>query len=148
MLLKFMRTIVVSLVVALSATAFADEVWDTNAGQFVYQDDVGPVAVWTYGTKDDPGVIYINGLAKVYKNRGSYDGYWAKFSAQTKCKTSRIGYDGNMTYYWGRFQLHFVDKDFPSRWVADWSYCNAAPQPMRVMGVPVIVEVDGKAGER
>lgn len=140
MLLKFIRPIALLMLIVFNPPAFADEVWDTNAGEFVYQDDVGPVAVWTYGTKDDPGVIYINGLAKVYKNRGSYDGYWAKFNAQTKCKTSRIGYDGKMTYYWGKFQLHFVDKDFPSRWVADWSYCNADPETTRIMGNPIVSE--------
>lgn len=140
MSMKFLKTIVVSSLLVCGATASADEVWDTNAGQFVYQDEVGPVAVWTYGTKDDPGVIYINGLAQVFENRGSYDGYWAKFESKKKCRTARLGYDGKMTYYWGRFQLHFVDKAFPSRWLANWSYCNAGPENVRIMGKPVVAE--------
>lgn len=146
MSMKSLKTIVASSLFVLSTASTAGEVWDTNIGEFIYQDEVGPVAVWTYGTDEDPSVIYINGLAQVSKNRGSYDGYWAKFKAPTKCRTSRLGYDGKMTYYWGRFQVHFVDKDAPGRWVANWSYCNAGWKKGKIMAAPVVAKEKKQAG--
>ena len=62
--------------------AVADEVWDSNVGRIVYTDEIGPTAVFSYHSDHEPGVIYILGLAKVYQNRGLYEGYWAKNKAK------------------------------------------------------------------
>lgn len=115
----------------------ADEVWDTNTGKIVYDSDQGSTAVWTYKTEDSPGIIYILGLAKVYTNRTRYDGYWAQNTSKQKCNSERLGLDGKMTSYWGRFQIRFIDKDFPSRWEALWSYCDGSAQATKIVATPV-----------
>ncbi|WP_020395392.1 hypothetical protein [Thiolinea disciformis] len=117
--------------------AWSDEVWDTKSGRVVYEDEIGPTAVWTYGSADNPGVIYLLGLAKVYENRASYTGYWAKNQSKKACDTQRPGIQGKMTSYWGRFNVKFLDKNFPSRWEATWSYCDDADEAEKLMATPV-----------
>lgn len=119
----------------------ADEVWNSNVGQIIYAEDIGPTTVFTYGTEQDPGVIYIVGLAKVYEGRGTYDGYWAKNHAKVACKTLRPGINGAMTPFWGRFQIRFLDANFPSRWEGAWTYCDdLKPQPVKIMATPLVAE--------
>lgn len=136
---KTIKSLIAGIVLATtSASLQADEVWNTNVGEFVYADEIGPTAVWTFGTKENPGEVYILGLSKVYSNRGTYDGYWTRTDSRVKCRTQRMGPNQKMTYFWGNFQIHFVDKDFPSRWVARWSFCNAGPQEMIIKAEPVV----------
>ncbi|HPQ94062.1 MAG: hypothetical protein KDI44_14785 [Thiothrix sp.] len=129
--------LVVTLMLAGNITV-ADEIWDSNSGRIVYEAEMGPTAVWTYGTPQEPGVIYLLGLAKVYENRGSYTGYWAKNNAREKCDTVRPGIQGQMTPYWGRFNVTFLDKNFPSHWEATWSYCDREDQPLKIKAKPVL----------
>ena len=131
---------IVGLVALLAGTgqAMADEVWDTNVGRVIYADEIGPTAVFAYGPKEDPGVIYLVGLAKVYQNRGTYDGYWAKDKSKVECTTARPGIYGKMTRYWGRMQVKFIDKDFPSRWEAIWSYCDSEKQETKIEAKPQV----------
>lgn len=117
-------------------TVNADEVWNTNTGKVVYESEQGSTAIWTYGSGAEAGIIYILGLAKVYKNRGRYDGYWAQKTSKQKCDSERLGLNGEMTPYWGRFQIRFIDKNFPSRWEAVWSYCDGAAQATKIVGAP------------
>ena len=133
-----LKTLAVAALLGLSTVAVADEIWDTNSGRVVYEAEMGPTAVWTYGSQQEPGVIYILGLAKVYENRGSYAGYWAKDTAKQACETERPGIQGRMTKYWGRFNVRFIDKNFPSRWEATWSYCDGEDQEMKVTATPVV----------
>ena len=63
-----------ALLASLSVVAQADEVWESNSGRIVYEAEMGPTAVWSYGTQQEPGVIFVLGLAKVYSNRASYHG--------------------------------------------------------------------------
>lgn len=135
-----MKTVVALTLLAASCItlpAWADEVWDTKSGRVVYEAEMGPTAVWTYGSQDNPGVIYLLGLAKVYENRGSYTGYWAKNQAKKACDTQRPGVQGKMTSYWGRFNVKFLDKNFPSRWEATWSYCDDADEAEKLSATPV-----------
>jgi hypothetical protein len=118
----------------------ADEVWNTNTGKMVYDSDQGSTAVWTYGEKEQAGVIYILGLARVYQNRTRYDGYWAQKTAKQKCNSERIGLNGKLTPYWGRLQIRFIDKDFPSRWEALWSYCDQPAQANKIIGTPITAQ--------
>lgn len=118
--------------------AVADEVWNSNVGRIVYADEVGPTAVFAYGSAEDPGVIYILGLAKVYQNRGTYDGYWAENKAKVECTTERPGIFGKMTKYWGRYQIKFLDKGFPSRWEAIWSYCDGETEKVKISATPAV----------
>ena len=120
--------------------AVADEVWNTNVGRIVYADEIGPTAVFAYGSAEDPGVIYIVGLAKVYQNRGTYDGYWAENNAKVECTTERPGIYGKMTKYWGRYQIKFLDKGFPAGWEATWSYCDGAAEKLKIEATPAVGE--------
>lgn len=119
-------------------TVQADEVWDSNSGRIVYEAEMGPTAMWSYGTQQEPGVIYVLGLAKVYSNRASYPGYWAKNTSKKPCDTQRPGINGQMTAHWGRFNVKFLDKDFPSRWEATWSYCDGPDESLKVEAKPVV----------
>ncbi len=133
-----LKTLGLAVALFSPVMAAADEVWDTNSGRVVYEAEMGPTAVWSYGSAQEPGVIYVLGLAKVYENRGSYAGYWAKNTAKQACDTQRPGIDGKMTPYWGRFDVKFLDKDFPSRWEATWSYCDGADEALKVAATPVV----------
>lgn len=121
-------------------SAVADEIWNSNVGRIVYADEIGPTAVFAYGPQEDPGVVYVLGLAKVYQNRGTYDGYWAKDKAKVECKTERPGIYGKMTKYWGRFQVKFLDANFPARWEAVWSYCDNEAEKLKIEATPAVGE--------
>ena len=134
----FKTTLLTLMLMLLTSTTQADEVWNTNTGKMTYASDQGATAVWTYGDKEQAGIIYILGLAKVYNNRTRYDGYWAQQTSKQKCPSERIGLNGELTAYWGRFQIRFIDKAFPSRWEALWSYCDGQAQPTKIIGTPLV----------
>ncbi|MEO1207939.1 MAG: hypothetical protein AAFX78_00205 [Cyanobacteria bacterium J06638_20] len=105
-------------------SAWADEVWSTEEYDVIYQEDRGRTSVWTYGTD---GMVFIDGLAGIYRDRGSYSGYWVQATSSLRCDTYREGADGEPTYHWGHFEVTFIDPDFPSRWQADISLCDGDP---------------------
>ena len=121
---------------AVSQTSVADEVWDSSYGKVVYEADIGKIALWNYDNKGTLGLIYIDNLAGVYSNRGSYKGYWIQETSDVKCKTQRMMKD-KPTFYWGKFHITFLDPSFPSRWQAKWSYCDKAPKE-NWDGTPVV----------
>lgn len=105
--------------------ALADERWTTEEYDVVYEEDRNNTAIWSYG--DNGGTIFIDGLAGVYEGRESYSGYWVQDSSSLRCDTYREGADGEPTYNWGRFEIAFLDPDFPSRWEAQIGLCDRAP---------------------
>ena len=105
--------------------ALADERWTTEEYDVVYEEDRNRTAIWSYG--DNGGTIFIDGLAGVSQGRESYSGYWVQDSSSVRCDTYREGADGEPTYYWGRFEIDFLDPDFPSRWQAQLGLCDRAP---------------------
>ncbi|MEM9807161.1 MAG: hypothetical protein AAF959_17995 [Cyanobacteria bacterium P01_D01_bin.56] len=121
----------ISLAAVLLMGAFAppavlaDEVWSTEEYDVVYQDERNRTAIWTYG--DGVGTIFIDGLAGVYTNRGSYTGYWVQETSSLECDTFREDANGEPTYHWGRFEIDFIDPDFPSRWEAMIGLCDLEP---------------------
>ncbi len=114
----------VLLGLAASNAVVADEVWDSTKGKVVYELDIGPTAIWSYRTENYVGLIHLAGLAGIYTNRGSYEGYWVQNDSIKECATERPTQNGETTKHWGRFHVRFIDKDFPSRWEAKWGYCN------------------------
>ena len=104
--------------------AQADETWSTEEYDVVYQEDRNQTAIWTYG---EDGVIFIDGLAGVYTERGTYKGYWVQETSSRRCDTFREGADGEPTYHWGGIEIEFIDPDFPSRWQAQISLCDQDP---------------------
>ena len=138
MIKQLVSAVGLASVLAFSGQVAADEVWESNVGRIVYADEIGPTAVFAYGPAEDPGVIYLLGLSKVYQNRGTYDGYWAKEKSKVECSTERPGIFGKMTRYWGRIQMKFVDKNFPARWEAIWSYCENPKESMVIKATPQV----------
>ncbi len=124
---KTIASLLFSLALVISFNSFADEVWNSSHGKVIYSEDSGTTALWRYN--DDGrygGIIYIENLAGVYSDRGSYTGYWAQDQGDVICETERDGINGRRTKYWGRFHIDFIDKDFPSRWQARWGNCKDA----------------------
>jgi hypothetical protein len=119
----------------LSPFAAADEVWASTYGKVVYESDSGTTAVWNYVRLGIPGVIYIDNLAGVTQGRGFYQGYWVQPKSGVKCKTARKMRDKS-SYYWGNFQIEFLDPNFPSRWRAIWNYCEKKPTTETWSGTP------------
>ena len=113
--------------------ALADEVWSTEEYDVIYQQDRNRTAIWSYGSS---GIVFIDGLAGVYTNRGSYTGYWAQDSSSMRCDTYREGKNGEPTYHWGRFEITFIDSEFPSRWHAHIGLCELEPT-IFLNGTPV-----------
>lgn len=113
--------------------ALADEVWTTEEYEVIYQEDRDRTAIWSYG---DDGLIFIDGLAGVYNDRGSYMGYWVQDSSSVRCDTYREGAEGEPTYHWGRFEVTFIDPDFSSRWHAHIGLCDREPT-IFLNGTPV-----------
>ncbi len=132
--MKFKPLITALFLLASSPDLLADEVWNSTYGQVVYAQEVGKTAVWTYTMQGTKGMIYINDLAGVYQGRGAYKGYWVQASSGVKCKSSKL-MEGVASFYWGRFEIKFVDPDFPSRWQAKWSYCEK-PAKNLWQGIP------------
>ena len=116
-----------------SQRALADEVWTTEEYDVIYQEDRNRTAIWSYG---DNGLVFIDGLAGVYTDRGSYTGYWVQDSSSLRCDTYREGADGEPAYHWGRFEITFIDPDFPSRWQANIGLCDLEPT-IGLNGTPV-----------
>ncbi|MEO0771355.1 MAG: hypothetical protein AAFY72_18365, partial [Cyanobacteria bacterium J06649_4] len=110
----------------LPAKAVADEVWTTEEYDVVYEDERDRTAIWSYN--DGAGTIFIDGLAGVYTGRESYNGYWVQETSSLRCDTFREGADGEPTYHWGRFEITFMDPDFPSRWHAHFGLCDQEPR--------------------
>ncbi|MCL2925200.1 MAG: hypothetical protein MGF17_11455 [Trichodesmium sp. MAG_R04] len=106
--------------------AYGDEMWKTEEYKVIYLKDRERTAVWDYG--DGLGYIFIDGLGGKFKNRGSYNGYWVQKSSSRRCDTYREGMNGKPSYYWGRFEIKFIDPDFPSRWQAKFGLCDQNPE--------------------
>ena len=122
--------------VFIAQGALADEVWTTEEYDVVYQEDRNETAIWSFG---ENGLIFIDGLAGVYTDRGSYSGYWTQDSSSVRCDTYREGADGEPTYHWGRFEITFIDPDFPSRWHAHFGLCDREAT-IPINGTPVLGE--------
>jgi len=113
--------------------AYADYVWSTEEYDVVYQEDRSRTAIWTYG---EGGVIFIDGLADTYMDLEMYGGYWVQETSSLRCDTYREGVDGEPTYYWGRFEVTFIDAEFPARWEAKFGLCDREPV-IPLTGTPV-----------
>lgn len=148
MKVSVLKALGVAALITTGGHVLADEVWNSNVGRIVYADEIGPTAVFAYGPAEDPGVVYILGLAKVYQNRGTYDGYWAKNKSKVECTTERPGIYGNMTRYWGRYEIKFLDKSFPSRWEAQWSYCDGEAEKVKIEATPAVGEAASAVPEK
>jgi hypothetical protein len=132
-----LMTLALLTVTFAPAKALADEVWSTEQYNVTYQEDRDRPAIWTYGPAETTlGTIFIDGLAGVYTDRGSYNGYWVQETSSLRCDTYREDANGDHAYYWGRFDITFIDPEFPSRWKADFGLCDQEPT-LTLTGTPV-----------
>ena len=122
------------LAIALPQKAIADEVWTTEEYDVVYQENRNNTAVWTYG--EGLGTIFIDGLAGIYSDRGTYSGYWVQETSSLRCDTFREGADGEPTYHWGSFDITFINPDFSSEWEAEFDLCDRTTT-IKLTGTPV-----------
>jgi len=108
-------------------SASADEVWESEFGLVVYEDEVGPFAVWSFppGENYPAGKVFLAGLAGNYDDRGSHDGYWMTYGGgEVNCGEPLVDAFGDSSPYWGNITVTFDTSGWPSSWTAEWSYCN------------------------
>lgn len=134
----FLGLATVLLTAIAAPKALADEVWATGEYDVVYEEDRNNTAIWSYG---DNGTIFIDGLGGVITDRGSYNGYWTQETASVRCDTFREGANGEATYYWGRFEITFIDSEFPSRWHANFGLCDREPT-IHLDGTPITADLN------
>lgn len=137
--MKIVTTLAIWLgALTICVPVVADEVWDSSFGRVIYETDIGPTAIWSYRTEHHVGLINLAGLAGIHTNRGHYEGYWVQNDSAKRCNTVRPTQNGETSAYWGRFHITFIDKDFPSRWEAKWSYCNDEMEDSLWKGSPIV----------
>jgi len=117
------QAVAASLVVVtgLAGTAVADEAWTTEWGVVEYYDEIGSIAVFSV----DDGLLFIDGLAGNFTNRGAYSGYWVT-SDTSDGTCAQPAYDeyGGEYWVWGYVSISFIDPAFPSRWQASLTACD------------------------
>ncbi|MEO9971090.1 MAG: hypothetical protein ABJG15_14930 [Hyphomonadaceae bacterium] len=117
-------------ILGLSSPAFADEQWTSGDSTIVYEIDDGDMAVFSV----DGMRLYIDGLAGVTENRGSYHGIWMLDEAPVVdaggdpvdgCGFSMLRPDdsGEVSEYWGQVEITFIDAEFPSVWIGYFGDC-------------------------
>ena len=123
-----MLRVFVFLFAAIFVTpVLADEVWNTEWGQVVYEEEIGDVAIWSYPTdKGRRGWVYFPGLAGNYDHRSVHAGYWIEDGAGS-CMVELIGVDGRRSNNWGRVILVFDGPAFPTSWTALGGDCFDEP---------------------
>lgn len=129
------RTCLTALaLLAFGATsAQADEVWYSDiAGEVVYEQDMGPIAILSFDGDRGRGHFYIDGLGGNYTNRGTFSGYWIDPSSNDSCGGNLQGPDGVSGNYWGQLIVYFDNPGFPSGWSMDVVECfGPATIPVR-----------------
>ena len=140
-----MRHFLLAGAVALTATgiACADEVWRTDDGlQITYETEIDGVgtAVLTF----EGVTLYVEGLAGVYTERGTYSGVWFADNTQgqdpgTGCSVAMVrpGTAGEASPYWGQLEITFIDTDFPSIWFGQFGECFG-PLENQMVARPVV----------
>lgn len=111
--------------------ALADEVWSSEIGEIIYEDDIGEYAVLSF--PGDGGEVrylaFIEGLGLNYDDRGRHDGYWTGPSGDgfVSCPVSITDHTGESTDNWGRVEMIFLDTGFPSAFIAQRGACFDPP---------------------
>ena len=135
--MRIKKNIVGLLCFALPVSVIADEVWNSTRGKVVYESDVAATAIWSYRSQYYVGLIHIAGLAGIYSNRDTYEAYWVQNHSEKRCETVRPTQNGEVSHYWGRIHITFIDKEFPFNWEAKWSYCNNPMEKTLWKGEPI-----------
>lgn len=138
-----------SLIAALAgaclfaAPALADEVWSSEIGDIIYEADIGDYAVLSF--EGDGGTVrynaFVDGLGMNYDDRSRHDGYWTgpMGDGGVECAVSIIDHAGLATNNWGRVEVVFVDRAFPSTFIAQRGECFDEPRDALV-AKPIVGE--------
>ncbi len=132
-----------------SGAAIADEQWTSNGKTIIYELDEGNMAVLSV----DGTTLYVEGLAGVSEDRGTYAGVWmldetpmietdaGEVVPAEGCGFSmlRPGKSGEVSEYWGQVEITFIDANFPSVWIGYFGDCFDPPSDTMVAR-PVIGE--------
>ena len=136
-----LRTILPIAFLLLPGAAIADEVWDTVAGQVIYEADEGDVAILSYDTgSEERGYLYFPGLGGNFEDRGVHKGYWiAPGGEGTSCGATLTGINDATSMYWGRATIIFHAPGFPTGWTLLTGSCFGEPEAA-IVGTPVTGE--------
>ena len=121
------RVLMLMAAMLTAASAMADEVWDTDMGRVIYEDEIAGAAIWSYPADNGRrGWIYLPGLAGNYDNRSVHEGYWIE-DGKGPCMVEIVGVDGRRSTNWGRVILVFDGPAFPTSWTALGGECFDDP---------------------
>lgn len=121
---RFTTALSAAALALLPLAATADEAWNTHAGQIIYEQDLGSVAVLSFPYEAlFPGEvpefaqgrasIYFPGLGGNFDNRSIHDGYWVVQGAPL-CSASLTTANGITSQRWGRARVIFDRAAFPT----------------------------------
>ncbi len=110
----------------MATPALADEVWDSDIGAFVYQDEADGAAVFTFRNFDGaPATLVIPGLAGNFDNRGVHDAFWIG-RGQGNCLGS-MSWKGDSSQHWGTAVLIFDKPAYPTSFTLMMGDCFDLP---------------------
>lgn len=112
--------------------AMADEVWTSReVGRVIWETDVNDTSVFAYETPTGRTVkMYVEGLPGNAQNRNVMTGYWLMQTdgpGEGQCSAGLTAVDGTTSYTWGRFDMRWERRAFPSGWTARLTECFAGP---------------------
>lgn len=119
-----LKKICAALIVGVAPmSAIADETWQMQDGQAVYQEDRGNTALINVPYQGSRAMVYIDGLPNALNNRSNHGGYWIG-PGQGPCSSTLTGPDGYASRNWGRAQVIFDRSTFPSGFTLRTSSCQ------------------------
>ncbi|MEP2987059.1 MAG: hypothetical protein ABJN39_10620 [Sulfitobacter sp.] len=119
-----MRKAMLLVVILLCTSAQADEQWQSNYGDVIYEADFGDIAILSFpgGHPGHRVQMYVEGLGGNYDQRGVFSGYWIA-PEQGDCPKEIRGEDGLETNTWGSLEVTFDSAAFPSSFTAQLANC-------------------------
>lgn len=97
----------------LATPALADEVWSSDTGDIVYQDEIDGAAVFTFrGFDGYPVTLVIPGLAGNFDARGVHDAFWLG-DGPGYCMGA-MSWQGQARNQWGQALLMFDKPAYPT----------------------------------
>jgi len=141
-----MRKTLTLLAALIGFSAQADEQWQSNYGEVIYEMDYGDLAVLSFpgGHPGHRVNIYVKGLGGNYDRRAFFPGYWIA-PEQGDCLSEIRGEDGLETNTWGSATIHFDNPGFPSPFTAQLSNCfGEAMEELRA--IPQVASAPPQSG--
>lgn len=110
--------------------AWADETWTSpQVGRIVWADDVGDTSIFTYQVGTSTVKMYIEGLPGNIENRRVMAGYWIipgqDDPSSGACSAALTGIDGETSHTWGRLEIRWARRTFPTAFTARMVDCFA-----------------------